>query len=249
MPSYIPEEIIEEIRNSNDIVSIISEYIPLKKTGKNYQGLCPFHSEKTPSFMVSSDKQIFHCFGCGIGGNVFNFIMRYENISYPEAIKQLAVRANILIPTDSKKDFSNKEFKEREILYKNNNTTNGFNLTYKINETNLKLKMKYNYSDTHNFDYGLESKLYRVNPGKVLPSGSNSTVTPLNIRQEKALENALVALINPALLIPYQMSGWPIWPAIEALLTILGVYSEEASNFSVSSSVNLTGAIIFNCNE
>jgi DNA primase len=94
----IPEETIEQIRRSVDIVDVISDYVQLKKQGRNYFGLCPFHGEKTPSFSVSPDKQIFHCFGCGAGGNVFSFLMDIEGISFVEAAKRLASRANIELP-------------------------------------------------------------------------------------------------------------------------------------------------------
>lgn len=93
----IPEHIIEKIKEQNDIVDVISESVRLKKTGKSYKGLCPFHGEKTPSFNVSSEKQFFKCFGCGEAGNVISFIMKYKNLSYIEAIKYLAERANITI--------------------------------------------------------------------------------------------------------------------------------------------------------
>ncbi|MCX7699230.1 MAG: DNA primase [Candidatus Goldbacteria bacterium] len=93
----IPNEIIEQIKDSNDIVDVISDYVSLKKAGANYKALCPFHQEKTPSFMVSSQKQIFHCFGCGVGGNVFSFIQKMENINFIESVKLLAKRAGITI--------------------------------------------------------------------------------------------------------------------------------------------------------
>lgn len=91
----IPKEKIEEIRNRSDIVAVISEYVPLKKRGRNYLGLCPFHSEKDPSFTVSSEKQLFHCFGCGEGGNVFAFIMKIENIGFVEAAAELAAKIGL----------------------------------------------------------------------------------------------------------------------------------------------------------
>ncbi len=95
---YIPQNIIDNIREANDIVSVISEYLPLKKSGVNYKCRCPFHNEKTPSFMVSPSKQIYKCFGCGKGGNVFSFVMEYEKLTFPEAIEKLAERAHIEIP-------------------------------------------------------------------------------------------------------------------------------------------------------
>jgi DNA primase len=89
------DSLLEEIKSKIDIVEFISEYVPLKKAGQNYKGLCPFHSEKTPSFMVSQSKQIFHCFGCGVGGDVVSFLMKHENLSFNEAIRSLAKKAGI----------------------------------------------------------------------------------------------------------------------------------------------------------
>ncbi len=95
---YYPEEIVEEIRQKNDIVDVISGYVNLKKQGGNYFGLCPFHNEKSPSFSVSPYKQMYYCFGCHKGGNVFTFICDYENYTYPEAIRFLADRAGVSLP-------------------------------------------------------------------------------------------------------------------------------------------------------
>ena len=92
------EELIDEVREKNDIVDVISSYVSLKKRGSNYVGLCPFHNEKSPSFSVSRDKQMYYCFGCGAGGNVFNFIMEYENYTFGEALKHLADRAGVELP-------------------------------------------------------------------------------------------------------------------------------------------------------
>lgn len=89
---------MEEVRASNDIVDVIGSYVHLQKKGSNYMGLCPFHNEKTPSFSVSGSKQMYHCFGCGVGGNVFTFLMEYENYTFAEAIKVLAERAGIKLP-------------------------------------------------------------------------------------------------------------------------------------------------------
>ncbi|MFA9558764.1 DNA primase [Evansella sp. AB-rgal1] len=98
MSPRIAEEKIEEIRKSVDIVDIISEYVPLKKQGRNLLGLCPFHGEKTPSFSVSSEKQLYHCFGCGAGGNVFSFLMEIESIPFIESVSKIASRVNIQLP-------------------------------------------------------------------------------------------------------------------------------------------------------
>ena len=93
------DEIIDDVRQSNDIVDVISQYVRLKRSGRNYFGLCPFHNEKSPSFSVSPEKQIFHCFGCGVGGNVFTFLTKIEGINFVEAVQVLAERANIQLPT------------------------------------------------------------------------------------------------------------------------------------------------------
>ncbi len=95
---YYPEELVEEVRMKNDIVDVVSGYVRLQKKGANHWGCCPFHNEKTPSFAVSGAKQMYHCFGCGAGGNVFTFVMNYENYTFPEAVKMLAERAGISLP-------------------------------------------------------------------------------------------------------------------------------------------------------
>lgn len=94
----IPENIIDQVQTRSDIVEVISHYIPLHKAGRNYKAPCPFHHEKTPSFIVSPDKQIYHCFGCGAGGNVFSFVMKHENVEFPEAVEILAEKAGVKIP-------------------------------------------------------------------------------------------------------------------------------------------------------
>ncbi len=98
----IPSEKIEEIRNATDIVDLIGSFIPLKKRGKNYIGLCPFHTEKTASFNVSPERQMYHCFGCGVGGNAVTFLMEYEKISFVEAIRSLADKSGIFIPKSNR---------------------------------------------------------------------------------------------------------------------------------------------------
>ena len=92
------DDIIEEVRGRSDIVDVISGYVRLTRKGSSYFGLCPFHNEKSPSFSVSGSKQMFYCFGCGEGGNVFSFIMKYENYTFPEAVKLLADRAGVQLP-------------------------------------------------------------------------------------------------------------------------------------------------------
>lgn len=109
---YYPEEIVEEVRVKNDIVDVISGYVRLQKKGNSYFGLCPFHNEKSPSFSVSKDKQMYYCFGCGAGGNVFTFIMEYENYSFVEALKYLADRAGVELPQI---EYSKEEREKRDL--------------------------------------------------------------------------------------------------------------------------------------
>ena len=103
---YYSEELIEEVRSRNDIVDVISGYVRLQKKGSSYFGLCPFHNEKSPSFSVSRQKQMYYCFGCGAGGNVFTFLMEYENYTFVEALKYLADKG--LIGVSVLKDGSTK---------------------------------------------------------------------------------------------------------------------------------------------
>ncbi|WP_249871073.1 DNA primase [Oceanobacillus saliphilus] len=116
MANQIPEEVIEEIRKSNDIVDIIGEYVQLKKQGRNFFGLCPFHGEKTPSFSVTQEKQIFHCFGCGKGGNVLTFMMEMENFSFYEAVKFLADKSGVTLPEAGIKKESSMSEESQSIL-------------------------------------------------------------------------------------------------------------------------------------
>lgn len=116
---YFSEELVSEIIEKNDIVDVISQYMNLKKRGRNYTGLCPFHSEKTPSFSVSQDKQLFYCFGCGVGGNVSTFIQKIEKMNYPESLMFLAERAGIEV----KENISSKDAekaKRKQLLMKIN---------------------------------------------------------------------------------------------------------------------------------
>jgi DNA primase len=116
LTNVIPEDKIAEIRSAADIVDVVSAAVLLKKSGKNYLGLCPFHSEKTPSFTVSPDKQIFHCFGCGEGGNIFSFVMKQEGITFPEAVRTLARRYNVSLPDRRMSPDQKRRIDERERL-------------------------------------------------------------------------------------------------------------------------------------
>ena len=113
MPA-IPQDFIETVRSSTDIVNVISAYVPLKPSGKSFKGICPFHNEKTPSFHVNPERQIFHCFGCNEGGDAFKFLMLYDKLSFVEAVEQLASRAGIQMPQRSRND--ERQDRERNVL-------------------------------------------------------------------------------------------------------------------------------------
>lgn len=139
----IPEDKIEEIRSSVDIVDYINQFVSLKRVGKNYVGLCPFHAEKTPSFTVSPDKQLYHCFGCGAGGNVFNFVMQYEKVSFFEAVKRIAEFIGIELPKPERKDrWIETEFEE---LYEANRFAEEFFVKSLLKTSEGKKAMEYLY--------------------------------------------------------------------------------------------------------
>jgi DNA primase len=117
---FFSEEKVSETRDRSSILEVISDYVTLKKTGKNYKGLCPFHSEKTPSFMVNEEKQIFHCFGCGEGGDVFTFLMKMGHFSFPQAVEELAKRYGVKLPSRELSPSQKKEEAKREILFQIN---------------------------------------------------------------------------------------------------------------------------------
>ncbi len=156
------DEIIEEVRQNNDIVDIISQYVHLTRKGRNYFGLCPFHSEKSPSFSVSPDRQIFHCFGCGVGGNVYTFLMKIEGITFKEALEQLAERANIQLPKlENNADTAKEELKAK--VYKVNEFTaefyhqNLYKPTSKIGQEYVK-KRKMNKETLEAYRIGFSGK-------------------------------------------------------------------------------------------
>ena len=109
------DQVVDQVQSLNDIVEIVSSYIPLKRAGRNFKANCPFHSEKTPSFVVNPDKQIFHCFGCGVGGDVFSFLMKYEQMNFPEALRKLAERVHVVLPES--KQLSTPERSQLERFY------------------------------------------------------------------------------------------------------------------------------------
>ena len=136
---YYSNEIIDEVRSANDIVDVVSSYVKIQKKGANYMGLCPFHAEKSPSFSVSPGKQLFHCFGCGVGGDVITFIRQYENYSFNEALALLAKRANIELPQINDNDRAKSD--EKNIILEINKTAARYfyeNLFSKEGEAGLK---------------------------------------------------------------------------------------------------------------
>ena len=137
----IPESKIEEIRESADIVDVISPYVQLRKRGKNFIGLCPFHSEKTPSFTVSEEKQIFHCFGCHTGGNVFKFLTEFHKISFVEAVQELAEQQGITIEFD-KQEYTEQQ-SEQEVLYDINTEAARYFLNNLLNDDEGEFARKY----------------------------------------------------------------------------------------------------------
>ncbi|SDZ20214.1 DNA primase [Proteiniborus ethanoligenes] len=152
MPYIFNEDNIREIRESNDIVDIISQHIALKRTGSNFVGLCPFHNEKTPSFSVSPSKQMYHCFGCGAGGDVIAFIMEYSKLDFVEALKLLAERANIVLD-EKGTNVNTKKEKEKNMLYSLNKEAARY---YFNNLTKDKTALKYLY------DRGIQDKTIRT---------------------------------------------------------------------------------------
>lgn len=122
----IPQEILDEIIARTDIVDVVGRYVPLKKQGQNFIGLCPFHHEKTPSFSVSQNKQIYHCFGCGVGGNVFKFLMEMEHLSFPEAVRKLAGEVGVKVPEREQSESDRRAMEKRNRLLK----WNGFATYY-----------------------------------------------------------------------------------------------------------------------
>src|SRR6185436_11759069 len=110
--ALFPQQFIDDLRLQANIVQVVQEYVPLKRAGSTYKGLCPFHSEKTPSFHVNPDKGYFHCFGCGAGGNVFKFLELHEKVSFPEAVKMLAQKFGVALPERTEHDADDEAIRE-----------------------------------------------------------------------------------------------------------------------------------------
>lgn len=175
---FYSEEILDEIKNRNDIVDVVSQYVTLKRSGKNYMGLCPFHREDTPSFSVSSERQIFHCFGCGVGGNSIHFISKIENLSFLETVEFMAEKSGIILPRinsaedNEKQDLRKKIYEINELaaryfhenLYKSTSkTAQDYIKRRKLDNKTLKLFLigySGNYNELYNF---LKEKGYTDN--------------------------------------------------------------------------------------
>src|SRR3974390_3418133 len=124
--SMIADDKVQEVRERASILDVISDYVSLRKSGANFQGLCPFHAEKTPSFNVNPARGIFHCFGCGAGGNAFSFVMRMEGLSFPEAVKFLAKRVGVTIEDRPPTVQEKRRQDERDLLYRVQELAVGF---------------------------------------------------------------------------------------------------------------------------
>ncbi|MFA5275815.1 MAG: DNA primase [Candidatus Omnitrophota bacterium] len=162
MRGLIPDNLLEDILSRVDLVELVSSYIPLKKTGKNFKACCPFHHEKTPSFVVSADRQIYHCFGCGESGNAFRFLMRYERMEFPEAVEVLAGRTGVVLPEISRQDDKASEFitqlykvNELAVAFYENNLNSAEGL--KVREYLLKRGIKPQFIKEMRLGYARES--------------------------------------------------------------------------------------------
>ncbi len=178
------ESIIDEIKASNNILDIISQYVILKRSGRNFLGLCPFHKEKSPSFSVSPDKQIFHCFGCGIGGDVITFICKMENVNYREAIQILAEKANIALPVSDNAQDAKKEMLKQKV--------------YEINEIVAKFYHEnlYKPSAKPAQEYVKKRKLDNNTLKKFMIGYSNNTNEVYKLLKQKGFKEEEILLSN-----------------------------------------------------
>ena len=138
MAAFFPEELVNEVVSANDIVDIVSGYVRLKRSGNSFMGCCPFHREKTPSFHVSADKQLYHCFGCGAGGSVLQFIMNAEGLDFPDALRFLAERAGIRLPEDAVGGRDEEKYKRKQKIYEMNRDAARFFRECLLSQTGVK---------------------------------------------------------------------------------------------------------------
>ena len=220
MKISIPDHIIDEIRDRTDIVTVISDHVVLKKVGKNFKGLCPFHSEKTPSFSVSPDKRIYHCFGCGVGGNVFKFLMEIQSISFPEVLKVLAERAGIPLPRNSSDHSTDPGHKERESLRKlNEAATRYFQSLLKNPEGGLSAR---NYLTSRNFD---AETLERYRVGWAAPTWKGLLThvqQKSSVTQEQLLKSGLIIKKEDSSTVYDRFRGRVIFPIKDLHSNIIG---------------------------
>jgi DNA primase len=216
----IPDHIIDEIRDRTDIVKVISDHIVLKKAGKNFKGLCPFHSEKTPSFSVSPDKRIYHCFGCGVGGNVFKFLMEIQRISFPEVLKILAERAGIPMPRNSSDHSLDPGHKERESLRKlNEAATRYFQSLLKNPEGGLSAR---NYLTSRHFE---AKTLERYRVGWAAPAWKGLLThvqQKSSVTQEQLLKSGLIIKKEDSSTVYDRFRGRVIFPIKDLHSNIIG---------------------------
>ena len=220
MKISIPDHIIDEIRDRTDIVTVISDHVVLKKVGKNFKGLCPFHSEKTPSFSVSPDKRIYHCFGCGVGGNVFKFLMEIQSISFPEVLKLLAERAGIPLPRNSSEHSTDPGHKERESLRKlNEAATRYFQSLLKNPEGGLSAR---NYLTSRHFD---AETLERYRVGWAAPTWKGLLThvqQKSSVTQEQLLKSGLIIKKEDSSTVYDRFRGRVIFPIKDLHSNIIG---------------------------
>lgn len=220
MKISIPDHIIDEIRDRTDIVTVISDHVVLKKVGKNFKGLCPFHSEKTPSFSVSPDKRIYHCFGCGVGGNVFKFLMEIQSISFPEVLKVLAERAGIPLPRNSSDNSTDPGHKERESLRKlNEAATRYFQSLLKNPEGGLSAR---NYLTSRHFD---AETLERYRVGWAAPTWKGLLThvqQKSSVTQEQLLKSGLIIKKEDSSTVYDRFRGRVIFPIKDLHSNIIG---------------------------
>ncbi len=216
----IPDHIIDEIRDRTDIVTVISDHVVLKKVGKNFKGLCPFHSEKTPSFSVSPEKRIYHCFGCGVGGNVFKFLMEIQSISFPEVLKVTAERAGIPLPRNSSDHSTDPGHKERESLRKlNEAATRYFQSLLKNPEGGLSAR---NYLTSRHFD---AETLERYRVGWAAPTWKGLLThvqQKSSVTQEQLLKSGLIIQKEDSSTVYDRFRGRVIFPIKDLHSNIIG---------------------------
>ena len=216
----IPDHIIDEIRDRTDIVTVISDHVVLKKVGKNFKGLCPFHSEKTPSFSVSPEKRIYHCFGCGVGGNVFKFLMEIQSISFPEVLKVMAERAGIPLPRNSSDPSTDPGQKERESLRKlNEAATRYFQSLLKNPEGGLSAR---NYLTSRHFDAETLER-YRIGWASPTWKGLLTHVQQKSsVTQEQLLKSGLIIQKEDSATVYDRFRGRVIFPIKDLHSNIIG---------------------------